>query len=152
MDGSPFLIRRDGQRRLSFAIAWFLAVPAFVLGLATILGPFVPSLFRECPLPSSCEPPPAWSVPPFVAPAMVALVALGVASIGLYRLTYRSPQLGWSLVAAIGLVLMVCGLVADGIARTEEVVLLTAVWPVAPGLIALLAARTGRRRDAGRGR
>lgn len=144
MDASPFLIRRDGQRSLSFAIAWFLAIPTFVLGFASIVWPLGFLLPHDC-FRSDCPTDTiATLVPPFLAPAIAVLLVATTASIALYRFTYRTSRLAWTIVAIVGLGLVVAGVVVDVIARSGEMALITLAWPVAPGLMALDAAWRGR--------
>ena len=103
METPPLLIRRVAQGKLALAISWFLGVPAFVFGVATILWPIQHLPIGDC-LRADCTNPEAPTlVAPFVAPAMIALIGLAVGSLLLYRLTYRrndspggsSARSGW---------------------------------------------------------
>jgi hypothetical protein len=80
-------------------------------------------------------------VPPFLAPGIALLTALAIAALVLYRLTYRRERLAWTIVAAIGAGLVITAVAADATVRLWEVALPTFVWPMAPGLMAIDAAR-----------
>ena len=145
MEAPPLLIRRVAQGKLALAISWFLGVPAFVFGVATILWPIQHLPIGDC-LRADCTNPEAPTlVAPFVAPAMIALIGLAVGSLLLYRLTYRQERLAWWIVGAIGVGLLGTALAADAVARAWESVIFTFVWPVAPGLMATDAAWHGLR-------
>jgi hypothetical protein len=142
VEAPPLLIRRDAQRKLSLAIAWFLAAPIFVLGFLTIILPLVARLPADC-FELACERQPFDPSP--LAVAAVCVVALGAAALLLYRLSYRRPRLAWSIVAGIGGALVVAALVVDVLGHDGALILMTLIWPMTPGLIAIDAARRGRR-------
>jgi hypothetical protein len=145
VDKPPVLIRRDAQRSLSFAIAWFLAIPAFVVGFASILWPRGYLLPHDCFQTDCPTETIATLVPPYLGPAIAVLFVAITASIALYGLTYRRSRTAWTIVAIVGLGLVVVGVVADVMARSGEVALMTFAWPIAPGLVALDAAWRGWR-------
>ena len=150
MESPRLLIRRDAQRNLSFAIAWFLAVPSFVLGFLTLLAPIAGAIPVDC-VEAACPPRPDPFAPPaFLLPGSLALVAVAGGCLFLYRLTYRQPRLAWSLVAAIGGALIAAALVADLVwGLRTEVALATFIWPITPGLMAIDGARRFRSRIVG---
>ncbi len=144
MESSRLLIRRDAQRKLSLAIAWFLAVPAFVLGFLTLLAPIAGAIPVDC-FEAVCLPRPDPIGPPaFLLPGGLALVAVAVACLFVYRLTYRQPRYAWSIVAAVGVGSIAAALVADVVGKDGAMLLMTFVWPMAPGIIALDAVRHAR--------
>ena len=143
MDASPILIRRDAQRSLSFAIAWFFAIPTFVVGFASIVWPLGFLLPHDCFRADCPTETVATLVPPFLLPAIGVLVVGVAASIALYRFTYRQNRRAWWTVAILGVGLVAAGITADLVARSGDLALITVAWPVAPGLMAIDAARRG---------
>ena len=142
-EGPPLLIRRDAQRALSLAIAWFLAIPALVLGYLAVVLPLAAVLPADC-FRETCERQPFDPSPLLLAAACLILVGIG--SLVLYRLTYGPARLAWTVVAVIGSLLVVAALafdVANGL--RWEVALITFAWPMAPGLMAIDGAWRSRR-------
>ena len=148
MGEQPLLIRRDAQRKLSLAIFFFLAIPSFVLGFATFISSVIQVIPGDC-FRENCPTARSYEVPPFVAPAAIGLAMLAVAALALYLFTYRGPRVAWVLVAGVGVTLELVALGIDlAFGLRWEVALVTFVWPMAPGLMAIDAGRIGLRERA----
>jgi hypothetical protein len=146
LSGSSQLQRRGPERTLGLAIAWFLAIPAFVIGYASIIWPLGYLLPHDCFSADCPAEGPANLVPPFLLPAAALLIAAFAGSIVLRRAVYGRSRAGWRAVAAIGAFLMVLAVALNIWAGGHwEVVLISFVWPFTPGLVALDAAWRARR-------
>ena len=142
-DGPPLLIRRDAQRALSLAIAWFLAIPALVLGYLMAVLPLIAVLPADC-FRETCQREPFNPSPLLLAAG--SLLVVGIASLILYRLTYVHGRVAWPIVAVTGGILVLVAVAIDAVNGLRwEAALITFAWPMAPGLMAMDAAWRSRR-------
>jgi hypothetical protein len=143
------LVRRPAERTLSVAIAWFLAIPTFVVGYASIVWPLGFLLPHDC-FAADCPAEHLGSlVPPFFAPAGFGLAIAFILALALRRAVYVRPRSGWPIVAVVGGIFVAAAIVvvvANG--GRWEVALVAFVWPMTPGLVALDAVRRARRLTA----
>ena len=140
----PLLIRRDAERMLNLAVAWFVAVPVFAAGLLAILYPILRRL-GECPR----DPCPTLQAPEIEPSFLVGGTAFAIAVLAGWlalRATIRAqPGGGWWIVTAFGVGLIVAALVVDAIVGwVPEALIASALWPLTPGLLALVATRRAR--------
>jgi hypothetical protein len=121
--------RLRAERTLNLAVAWFLAVPVFVLGYASI----------------------AWQVihadtpPPFFVPAVAALLTAAFGAALLWLVVRLRPRVGAALAGILGLVLVTAAIGAVALVGHADVALVAFVWPGFPGIALIDGAwRLGR--------
>jgi hypothetical protein len=151
--GGSLAAPRSPAGALNLGIAWFLAVPAIVVGYGALIWPLGYLLPHDCfsavcPTESLAN-----LIPPFLAPAAGLLAAAAIMARALQVGIGRRPRPAWRIVGATGIVLMGSAVIAVVVTRSWEVALLAFVWPAFPGIALLDAAwRSGLLRTAGTSR
>lgn len=139
----------SATRLLNLAIAWFVAVPIFVVGAGYVTFLAIATSSGDCWQPNGCERAAIVDFVPSLLLVVGVIAALVLMALGLSALAARRPAVAFPFAGVLGAVLLAVAAAAIVITGSPVALPFVVIWPGWPGLaLANAAVRWRRERSA----